>query len=445
MQTILSRTERETRQSRREMDRRFEVFVSSTVLDLEAERQYLRSAIVAAGHIPTGMERFSEGHEPQWEAISRAIDQSDCYVLVLGARYGSCEPTGIGYTHHEYTYALSLGKPVLVFCMSHTAAKTWPLRDDEQSVDTVERERCVKLVSFRTDVLTRLVNLWSTREEFENLVDRNLGTWIDRVCNKGWVRWDRYSLTASQRDVYTYLFNNFTPFRRVAFAEPFLEHLDEPLESIEAVLLMLTVLMKDFIAPRLAPHIRVYFAYRLAHALPMSAAPNGGRECDTPAKAYYAFGTTVQRRDLQHEHGLLVEDPWSPGFLVGKDSNLDRAYSSAQIRCVADATKASRDREIANQLVRGEGSVLSVPIVFARGAGEELHSIGVLGLSSPEREELSSDEFRRLALELQTVLSSLFYAHALSIQSHEAEPLTPKAMAMRLRRDIARHFEDTLP
>lgn len=425
------------------MDRRFEVFVSSTILDLEDQRRYLRDAIVAAGHIPIGMEQFTEGHEPQWEAISRAIEESDCYVLVLGARYGSCEPSGVGYTHHEYTYALSLGKPVLVFCLAGDTAKSWPIRDDEASADELERARCAKLVSFRNDVLTRLVNLWRTREEFETLVDRNLATWVERVGKRGWVRWNRFSLTASQRDVYTFLFNNLTPYRRVDFAEPFLEHLNEPLETIEAVLLMLTVLMKDFVAPRLPDHVRIYLAYRLARALPMSC-PSGATSA-TNSKAYYAFGTTVQRRDLRHEIGKIVENPWTPGFLVGKDSSVDRAYTSTQIRCVADATKSSRDREAANQLVSGEGSVLSIPIVFSRGTNEDALSIGVLGLSSPECEELASDDFHRLALELQTVVSSLFYAHALALQAREGDTIGATTMAARLRRDIARHFEDTLP
>ena len=424
------------------MDRRFEVFVSSTMIDLEAQRRYVREAIVAAGHIPAGMERFPDGHEPQWEAITRALDQCDAYVLILGARYGAPDGTGMAFTHREYEYALSLQKPVLVFCLTAEGARQWPVRDDPESDDPDERLRSEKLAAFRGDVLNRLVHLWKGVDDFETLVDRNLAPWVNRVCTRGWVRWDRFSLTASQRDVYTYLFNSLTPFRRVAFAEPFLAHLDEPLETMDAVLLMLTVLMKDFIAPRLPERVRVYFAYRLARSRPLGQGDGGA---PLGEKALYAFGTTVQRRDLQRERGQMMEDPWVPGFLVGKESNLDRAYVSAQIRGVPDATRASRDPEEANQLVQGEGSVLSIPIVFGSSARDELLSIGVLGLSSPERGELASDEYRRLGQELQTVLSSLFYAHAIATQRQEDKPLSPRAMAARLRREIAKHFLDTLP
>ena len=39
------------------------------------------------------MEQFTPGDETAWEKIRRWIDESDCYMLILGGRYGSIEPT----------------------------------------------------------------------------------------------------------------------------------------------------------------------------------------------------------------------------------------------------------------------------------------------------------------------------------------------------------------
>ncbi len=47
------------------VERRLQVFVSSTYMDLKEERQAAVSTILKAGHIPAGMELFSSGNESQ--------------------------------------------------------------------------------------------------------------------------------------------------------------------------------------------------------------------------------------------------------------------------------------------------------------------------------------------------------------------------------------------
>ena len=59
------------------MKRKLQVFVSSTFLDLKAERQAAVEAILLAGHIPAGMELFSAGDESQLEIIKKWIEASD--------------------------------------------------------------------------------------------------------------------------------------------------------------------------------------------------------------------------------------------------------------------------------------------------------------------------------------------------------------------------------
>lgn len=71
--------------------KKLQVFVSSTFADLKDERQAAVEAILTAGHIPAGMELFAAGDESQMNVIKRWIDESDVYLLILGARYGSIE------------------------------------------------------------------------------------------------------------------------------------------------------------------------------------------------------------------------------------------------------------------------------------------------------------------------------------------------------------------
>ena len=53
------------------MNKKLQVFISSTFIDLKEERQAAVSAILKAGHIPAGMELFKAADKSQWEIIKR--------------------------------------------------------------------------------------------------------------------------------------------------------------------------------------------------------------------------------------------------------------------------------------------------------------------------------------------------------------------------------------
>lgn len=88
------------------MKRKLQVFVSSTYSDLIDERQAAVAAILKAGHIPAGMELFTAGDKSQMKTIERWIDESDVFMLILGGRYGSIEPT----TNLSYTPVISVSR-----------------------------------------------------------------------------------------------------------------------------------------------------------------------------------------------------------------------------------------------------------------------------------------------------------------------------------------------
>ena len=127
------------------MDKRFQVFVSSTYADLQEERQKVIQTLMEMDCIPAGMELFPAADEEQWEFIKRVIDDCDYYILMIGGRYGSITHEGISYTEKEYDYAISMGLKVLAFV--HEQPNEIPL--GKSDIDSALRE---KLEKFREKV-----------------------------------------------------------------------------------------------------------------------------------------------------------------------------------------------------------------------------------------------------------------------------------------------------
>src|SRR5258708_30985148 len=97
------------------MDKRYQVFVSSTYGDLRDERQEVMQALLELDCIPAGMELFPAADEDQWSLIKRVIDDCDYYLVIVGGRYGTVDAEGISYTEKEYDYAVAQNIPVLGF------------------------------------------------------------------------------------------------------------------------------------------------------------------------------------------------------------------------------------------------------------------------------------------------------------------------------------------
>ena len=83
------------------MDKRYQVFISSTYADLQEERQRVIQTVMKMDCIPAGMELFPAADEEQFEFIKRVIDDCDYYLLIIGGRYGSTTADGISpdYSH----------------------------------------------------------------------------------------------------------------------------------------------------------------------------------------------------------------------------------------------------------------------------------------------------------------------------------------------------------
>lgn len=168
------------------MDKKYQVFISSTYTDLKRERQKVCDAVLTLYQIPIGMEMFSAADEEQWEIIQSHIDDSDFYVLILGNRYGSVIEegidAGISYTEKEFNYAVSVGVPVLVFIIGDTAPIT---------IDKVEKDphSIEKLKAFKERASKgREVVWWENEDELATKVTASLSKQIMRNKRPGWIR-----------------------------------------------------------------------------------------------------------------------------------------------------------------------------------------------------------------------------------------------------------------
>lgn len=137
------------------MDKKFQVFISSTYEDLKTERQRVQDIVLSMYQIPIGMEMFSAADEEQWEIIKDHIDNSDFYVLIIGHRYGSViedgPDAGISYTEKEYNYAVDNGIPVLAFIIDKTAPTT--IEKIEKNLDSIPKlQSFVKKVTIGNSV-----------------------------------------------------------------------------------------------------------------------------------------------------------------------------------------------------------------------------------------------------------------------------------------------------
>ncbi|MBD8459583.1 DUF4062 domain-containing protein [Enterobacter hormaechei] len=170
------------------MKRKLQVFVSSTFTDLIEERQAAVSAILKAGHIPAGMELFTAADRSQMDIIKNWIDESDVYMLILGGRYGSIEPTtGKSYTELEYDYAVQQGKALFAVVIKEEALEK---KVKEYGTDFLERDEPKALSEFKKKVLSNISSFFEDVKDIRLCVHESLSDFSANRKLKGWVSAD---------------------------------------------------------------------------------------------------------------------------------------------------------------------------------------------------------------------------------------------------------------
>ena len=177
------------------MKKRYQIFISSTYADLKDERRMVMQAVLERKCFPAGMELFPAIDRKQFDYIKRVIDDSDYYLLIIGARYGSLDENGISYTEKEYDYAVKKNIPVIAFL--HSDIKSIPLGKTDMN-----SELQVKLEKFREKVQTgRLVNYWENAHDLKAKVISSLVDVFEDQPKVGWMRTDSKEIDKLQKDI----------------------------------------------------------------------------------------------------------------------------------------------------------------------------------------------------------------------------------------------------
>ncbi len=163
------------------LQRRYQVFVSSTFEDLKDERRQVIQALLETKCIPTGMELFPAAPEGQWELIKRVIDDCDYYIIIVAGRYGSRAKSRKSYTEMEFDYAVSRGKSVIGFF--HADPESLPGTKIEKSDDARRR-----LSLFLRKVQSRICKRWNTPDGLASAVKSAILNAIEHDPKPGWMR-----------------------------------------------------------------------------------------------------------------------------------------------------------------------------------------------------------------------------------------------------------------
>lgn len=166
------------------MDKRFQIFISSTYTDLTEERDKVMHAILELKCFPAGMELFPAVDRKKFEYIKSVIDECDFYILIIAARYGTMDKSGISWTEKEYNYAIRKRIPVLAFIKNDF---------EKFTLDKVDRDTALinKLERFKKKVeKSPIVNYWGTPEDLKSKVLASLHEAFSLHQNdeKGWVK-----------------------------------------------------------------------------------------------------------------------------------------------------------------------------------------------------------------------------------------------------------------
>ncbi len=94
------------------LDKRYQVFISTSGSEMQPERIVVSQTLVGMGFFSWGLEQRT----PLSTTFARRqIDDCDYVVVILGSQYGEQSVSGVGYMHLEYIYAVTKQKPIIAF------------------------------------------------------------------------------------------------------------------------------------------------------------------------------------------------------------------------------------------------------------------------------------------------------------------------------------------
>lgn len=185
------------------MVKKYGIFISSTFNEMHDEREATINAIWDCGHIPIGMETFRPG-KLKWDTITKAIDEADIYLLILGGRYGDIEKgEEYSYIEREYRYAESKNMPVMTLYLDNTylSKKYFSCNDKE----IFEVENINKYNLFKNYVKKRIFRQVNDIRDISSNMPIIIGAAEKEGNLRGWIREEfgmRYFKNTDETDPY---------------------------------------------------------------------------------------------------------------------------------------------------------------------------------------------------------------------------------------------------
>ncbi len=162
------------------LDKRYQVFISTSGSEMQPERIILSQTLVGMGFFSWGLEQ----RNPLSTAFARRqIDDCDYVVILLGSQYGEQSVSGVGYMHLEYIYAVTKQKPIIVFMHEDPASRDPSLHDTKPELQEKFKE-FRQLLQQEADQ----VFCYRTLRDLEMAVRLNMPQMLERYPVSGWVR-----------------------------------------------------------------------------------------------------------------------------------------------------------------------------------------------------------------------------------------------------------------
>ena len=162
------------------LDKRYQVFISTSGAEMQPERIILSQTLVGMGFFSWGLEQRT----PLNTAFARRqIDDCDYVMILLGSQYGEQSVSGVGYMHLEYIYAVTKQKPIIVFMHEDPASRDPSLHDAKPELQEKFKE-FRQLLQQEADQ----VFCYRTLRDLEMAVRLNMPQMLERYPVSGWVR-----------------------------------------------------------------------------------------------------------------------------------------------------------------------------------------------------------------------------------------------------------------
>lgn len=209
------------------MNRKYQVFISSTFEDLKEERKEIMQVLLEMDCIPSGMELFQASDDSQWELIKKVIASCDYYIVIIAGRYGSVHPdTQKSYTQMEYEYAVQIGIPIVGFLIRNV--------DDLPSYKAEKSKKLQKkLQQFRDLTKNKMIKYWSNKAELASAVSISMHTIIKTHPRVGWIKPNNQELNNSLDSTVKEMLTEIKDIKKNLYNQEYIDHRLEEVHKLQ--------------------------------------------------------------------------------------------------------------------------------------------------------------------------------------------------------------------